>query len=122
MPLRCGDQLSHSTLIQGRPNQWSGYGCTQRLESGPEVLYAFQANARYEVTVRLTNLQVDIDLLLLDACDSWVCMAASSTPLDLQHGAEAITFQAQAGRAYSLAVDGYDGASGEYTIAVDCVE
>jgi hypothetical protein len=63
-----------------------------------------------QATVRLTNVGIDLDLLLLDACDSWVCAAAGKS----------ITFQAEAGQTYSLVVDGYDGASGEYTIGADC--
>jgi hypothetical protein len=112
LPLGCGDQLSHSTLIQGRPNQWSGYSCTQRLESGPEVLYAFRPNVSSEATVRLTALAADLDVFLLDACDSWACTTVGKS----------ITFRAEAGQTYSLAVDGYNGASGSYTITADCVE
>ena len=76
------------------------------------MLYAFRADVSSEATVRLTNFLVDMDLLLLDACDSWACTAAGKS----------VTFRAEAGRTYSLAVDGYNGAAGEYTIAADCVE
>jgi hypothetical protein len=122
LPLRCGDQRSQSTV--GRADQASGYSCTQRALSGPEVLYAFQTETSGQVTVRITNLKVDLDLILLDACDSQVCAVASSLPLDLQtdmhNSSEWITLQAEAGQTYWLVVDGYAGASGDYTIIADC--
>ncbi|RJO65748.1 MAG: hypothetical protein C4523_15520 [Myxococcales bacterium] len=72
-----------------------------------------------QARIRLTDLQTDIDLMLLDACDSWSCIAASATPLDIQHDEE-IKFSAETGRRYVVAVDGYAEASGTYTIAADC--
>jgi len=119
VPLHCGDGLSGNTLVDGRPDVWSGYSCTARLESGPEVLYSFTADADCLVTVRLDNLALDLDLLVLDACDPWSCTTAASTPLDIQDGEE-VAFDVTAGAQYFVVVDGYAGASGTYDIAVDC--
>ena len=74
LPLKCGDRLNHSTLIQGRPNLWSGYGSTQRAESGRETIYALSTAADCVVSrepeeltdrsgsVSRSHLQFDVDL------------------------------------------------------------
>jgi hypothetical protein len=119
LPLKCGDRLDHSTLVQGRANVWREYSRTQRLESGRETIYVFDAPAAGQVVARLKNLTVDLDLLLLTSCDPISNVAASSTPLDLQT-IETVTFATEAGRRYFIVVDGYNGAAGTYTLEVDC--
>lgn len=119
LPLRCGDRFNHSTLIQGRPNVWSGYSRTARLENGPETIYELTTEASCKATVRLTNLTVDLDVLRLEQCDPWSSTVAASTPLDIQDD-EVIEFDTQAGVGDLVVVDGYAGAAGEYTISVDC--
>ncbi|MBI4917257.1 MAG: hypothetical protein HY825_15575 [Acidobacteria bacterium] len=69
------------------------------------------------VQVRLRNLDVDLDLLLLPDCAPESCTAASSTPFTHD---ELIEFTAVAGTDYFVVVDGYDGTAGRYTIEVDC--
>ncbi len=120
LPIKCGDRLSHDTTVQGLPDMWSGYNCSQRLESGREIVYAFQSDDTCQVIVRLANLQVDLDLFLLEQCDPWLCTAASATPVDIQ-GIETVTFTTEADRAYFVIVDGYDGASGTYVVETDCL-
>ncbi len=117
--LQCEKNLSGNTLLEGRPDEWSGYACTQRLESGPEVIYSFHSVADCQVSVRLEDLSVDLDLLVLDQCDPWSCTKAASTPLDIQDGEE-VVFDVKAGGEYFVVVDGYAGASGTYEIAVEC--
>jgi hypothetical protein len=58
LPLRCGDRLNHSTLVQGRANVWSTYGCTQRWMSGREAIYVIQPSTACQVSVQLKNLTV----------------------------------------------------------------
>jgi hypothetical protein len=118
--LACGNLFNHSTLIQGRPNTWSGYSSTQRGESGRETLYGFSSPEKAQVTVHLFNLHTDLDLLLVPRCDSISSSKASSTPLDLQTE-ETLEWTSQAGESWYVVVDGYAGAEGEYTIGVDCV-
>ena len=135
MPLRCGDRLAHSTIVQGRAGQWHGYACTQRWESGREAIYAFVTDQDCRVEMRLVDLTEDLDLMLLKDCDPTACGACasdadsfanaeecSSIPLDLQdHFVETIDFDALAGQARTVVVDGYTYAEGTYTIEVDCV-
>jgi hypothetical protein len=135
LPLRCADRLAHSTIVQGRPNQWYGYACTQRWESGRETIYAFVTDQDCQVEMRLVDLTEDLDLILLKDCDPSPCGACqadsagmsnaqecSSIPLDLQdHFVETIGFEALAGQARTVVVDGYDYSEGTYTLEVDCV-
>jgi hypothetical protein len=105
LPLQCGDRLNHSTLVQGRPNVWNGYGCSQRWMSGPEAIYFIQPPTGCQPVVQLKNLTADLSLFFLPSCDSLFCTEPSAT----------VT-----GQPYFVVVDGYNGAAGSYTLEVDC--
>jgi hypothetical protein len=135
LPLRCGDRLAHSTTIQGQPNQWYGYNCTQRWEGGRETIYHFSSDQDCTVDVRLVDLTTDLDVFLVE-CDPGSCggcasyfdeegwvnaVECSSVPLDLQDSfVEAVSFNVVAGQGRAVVVDGYDYSEGTYTIEVDC--
>ncbi|RJO63787.1 MAG: hypothetical protein C4523_19460 [Myxococcales bacterium] len=119
LALECGDRLAHSTVVQGRPNEWFGYGCSARAESGRETIYAFQTDEDCQVEVRLTNLVADIDLFLLSDCNPFTCEDFSSTPLGIQD-VETVSFETEAGQRRFVVVDGYAEDEGDYTIEVDC--
>ncbi len=119
LPLKCGDRLNHSTLTQGRPNEWSLYSSTQRAESGRETLYAISTATECSVVARLKNLHTDLDLLLVPACNSLSSEKASSTPLDLQT-VETFSWTNQADQVSYVVVDGYAGVEGSYTLEIDC--
>jgi hypothetical protein len=119
LPLRCGDRLEHDTRVQGRPNVWSGYNASARLESGAETVYALKTSTACQVETQLYNLTVDLDLFLLTSCGWLANSLASSTPLDLQT-VETMSFATQAEQTYFVIVDGYDGDEGSYTLQVDC--
>jgi len=120
LPLKCGDRLNHSTILQGRPNRWNLYSSTQRAETGRETLYAFSPSSECEVIARLKNLQTDLDLLLVPRCESISSNKASSTPIDLQTE-ESISWTNPADQTSYVVVDGYSGAEGSYTLEVDCI-
>jgi hypothetical protein len=111
LPLQCGDRLNHSTLVQGRPDVWSAYACSQRVLSGPETIYVIQPPTGCQVSVQLKNLSADLYAFLLPSCDSWSCTEQLSGY---------VTFTAQAGQPKFVAVDGANGAAGTYTLQVDC--
>jgi hypothetical protein len=120
LPVACGDRLNHNTLTQGRANAWTGYDKTARAESGRETVYAFSSENACMVVARLTNLTVDLDLMLLSACDPIRSNTmASSTPLDLQT-VETVSWINSPHQTYYLVVDGYAAAEGSYTIELDC--
>jgi hypothetical protein len=119
IPVECGSSFSHSTVVQGRDNEWSGYSCSARLMSGREVLYRFQAGQQGPVTIALSNLSADLDLFLLTQCDASTCIENASRPADIQD-VESLTFLARPGETYFVSVDGYADAEGTYDFQVSC--
>ncbi len=90
------------------PSLLGAYGCRAWTESGPEHVYRLEVTARVEVSARLADLvgDVDLDLILLEACDTDACLAQENTGFTaiLEPGA------------YVLIVDGYQGSAGAYTL------
>lgn len=119
LPLTCGDSFNHSTITQGRANAWSAYNCTARLENGRETVYRFEYENDCLVTITLSNLTTDLDVLALPACNPWTADKCSSTPLDIQDD-ETIAFLVTGGAPTYVVVDGYDGSEGSYTINASC--
>ena len=120
LPLRCGDRLDHSTVIEGGPNVWGGYGRTARALSGRETVYSFSSASTCMVVATLKNLTTDLDLLLLSACDPIASNEmVSSTPLDLQT-VETIRWTNLPDQISYVVVDGYAGAEGSYSLEVAC--
>lgn len=119
LPLKCGDSFDHSTLIQGRPNEWGTYSATQRGEWGRETIYQFSTAGECAVVARLKNLTTDLDLIRVPTCNPISGDKASSTPLDIQT-IETLSWTNPAGKAFYVVVDGYDGAEGSYTLEVEC--
>ncbi len=119
LPLTCGDELTHSTVTNGRANQWSAYNCTARLENGRETLYRFEYENDCVVAVTLSGMTTDIDLMRVPECDPWQASECSSTPLDIQ-STEDVAFFSRAGVPNYLVVDGYAGQEGQYTIKASC--
>ena len=84
-------------------------------------LYAVTPTSEGLVTVSLTDLTKDLDLVVLasigGACEPRLpgCIGASSTL-----GNEAVTFTAEAGSTYYVVVDGFGTAAGSFSLDVDC--
>ncbi len=119
LPISCGEVVNHSTLIEGRRSVWDGYPTTARGLTGPETLYVFSSAGACQVTATLSELTVDLDLLLLTDCTPAANTRSSSTPLDLQT-VETVRFTAKGSQTYLLVVDGYASAAGSYTLEIDC--
>lgn len=116
----CGDRFEHDTSINGQADTLFAYNCTARGLSGPEVLYSLEGAAHCDVEVRLTELTVDLNLILMRDCDRFSDELCSNTPIDLQDGEERLSFVGSATELDLVTVDGYDGASGSYAIEFDC--
>ena len=91
------------------------YSCSADEYTGPEVAATFVAPFDGTVTVTLDDESAETDILVVsDAqglCDPANCVAT---------GFDEATFEAVAGTTYYLVVDGYDGAVGSFTLALDC--
>lgn len=92
--------LSDSTI--GRQNLISGYPCALWAENGPELIYRLDVAANLELQARLrtTDTEVDLDLFLLNDCDSDSCLVGANTEF---------TAELEAG-IYYLVVDGASSA------------
>jgi hypothetical protein len=117
--ITCGQQVSGDTT--GLANHINTYGCSAwpAPESGPEVIYRLDlptAFAPYDVTATLSDLSEDLDVFILPAggCYSGECLTSAS------YGNFETTVTNVSGGTYYIAVDGYDGDAGSYTLSVDC--
>jgi len=108
--LACGDTVSGNNGTG--TDEFDSYSCTNYNQSGPELRYVFSVPPDTEVTVNLDYHQVDHEILLLGtACDPDDC---------LLYGDDATTFGVLSGGPFVLVIDGYNGASGDFTVSVDC--
>ena len=123
VPLRCGDRIRGGTAAVGVPDEWNGYDCSARLESGPESLLAIGTDRDCQVALRLADLDADLDLFVLESCDPFTCSANSSLPRDIQdiRGVESVEIFQKSGQFRFVAVDGYDDAAGAFTLEADCL-
>jgi hypothetical protein len=115
LPIACGQQVNGDTSTYH--SNYDTYSCGEWSESGPEVIYQFTlpAGNTYDVTASLSNLQLqDLDIFLLSNCSASTCLG-TSTSGDLSASASNIS----AGT-YYIAVDGYQGAMGSYTLDLNC--
>jgi uncharacterized protein YktA (UPF0223 family) len=88
----------------------SAYTCESWDESGPEQVHVITTRGTGTITAALSDISVDLDVFILDACSPLNCAAAGDS--------EAVYENAPPGT-YYIVVDGYDGASGSYTLTVD---
>ena len=100
------DTLQNDTT--GAVSELPGYSCFGWDESGPEQIYELEVTEQLVLYAGLSDLQSDLDLFLLDACDTDACIAYANT--------EFATLVAAG--TYYLVVDGYQGAAGPYTVVI----
>jgi len=120
-------QTSSNNAVPGSTNtieDWCGEGFDGW--TGPELAYLFLPAQTGEVTVSLSNLDEDLDLSVLladfnappeQACDPDLCVANDWNPGGQP---EQLEFEAFAGTAYIIVVDGWDGAVSDFTLSVEC--
>ncbi|MBN2723349.1 MAG: hypothetical protein JXR95_04690 [Deltaproteobacteria bacterium] len=120
--LECGARYTSSTV--GEANEWNGYSVSARAETGPEQVFVMEVG-NYDmqppdcrVVARLTDITTDLDLFVLNTCDPDDAEGFASTPLDIQ-SVESVAFFNNSLKL--IAVDGYDGASGDFNIEIDCL-
>jgi len=112
--LNCGDNVMEDT--NDGQNNIEDYGLGFLL-TGPELIYEFQANTG-ELTASLTNLNADLDLILLSDCNDPTSVLASSTTggnVD-----ETISGTVNNAGTFYLVVDGFNGAASSFTLSLTC--
>lgn len=96
------------------------FGCANFQTTGPEAVYTFVPNEDGPVTVTLSNLTVDLDLFVTTenagSCEPNQCVSFAASA----NSTETLTFEGTAGETYAVVADGFDGAEGTFTLAVDC--
>jgi hypothetical protein len=113
--ISCGGSISGSNA--GRPNNITTYPvCDDSQpplqETGGEVAYQFRSDQDVQVTAVLSDMTEDLDIFALAAsCSADTCV---------DKGDSQLWFPAEAGRTYYIVVDGYEGASGDFSLSVEC--
>lgn len=118
--LSCGAALSLSNDMGGSSTEHGAYGsCSEYTYSGPEIAVELATDRDETVTVRMTGLGADLDLMLLgsEACDGTGCLATSANPYGND---EALAFSAAANTRYVVVVDGWEGAVSSFTLTAEC--
>jgi hypothetical protein len=115
--LTCGDSVSGSN-DEGVSEVWR-YGCDDFVYSGPERAFTVVTDRDEPVTVRLEGLTGDLDLVALVSaeCAGGDCITSSSSPNEAD---ESLVVDAQAGVAFTVVLDGWEGAVSPFVLSVDC--
>ncbi|MFT7624591.1 MAG: hypothetical protein ACI9WU_003779 [Myxococcota bacterium] len=96
-------------------NDVSDYGCAFQPYDGPEFVYAYNALHTGSVTVQLLSSFPGHSIFVMQdqggGCNGASCVMS---------GTEEVTFFASAGLTYFVAIDGANGASGDYHMKVVC--
>lgn len=117
--LTCGDTVTSRNDGAGSTATHGYYGCSTYAYSGPEVAYEVRTSLSEAVTVSLGGLSADLDLYVLQdaSCDASGCIGSSVNP---DASGEAVGFDAAAGQAYVVVIDGYEGAVSDFSLTVSC--
>ncbi len=118
VPIACGAQDSRDTGAHNADIDF--YGCVGWDETGPEVIYSLSlaAGSNYTVTAELSGHTVDLDLFLLNAGGCLSPTAQCLTPSSF--GSDSVTAGNLTPGTYNIAVDGYQGVHGTYTLSITC--
>ncbi len=94
----------------GRPSSVSYYNCSGWTESGPEVVHKVTTTRTGDLRAELSNLGgVDLDVFILSDCTADSCLPGA-------FGDNAAVYPNAPPGTYYIVVDGYNGASGPYTL------
>jgi hypothetical protein len=107
--LTCGQTYTGTTV--GGASNVSTYNCQTWNESGPEKVHKIVTGSTGTITATLSGMSVDLDVFILSGCNETQCVASGDNSASYAN--------APAGT-YYIVVDGYNGASGAYTLNVTC--
>jgi hypothetical protein len=110
--LQCNASVEGSTV--GLANGFSSYGCGFDA-SGPEALYQFASD---------TEVYVQIDMAEPGAGkhNAYVIKGDCNPNVCVTNDFDSVHWTAKPGVTYIYSVDGYQGASGAFTLTVTCIE
>lgn len=118
--LVCGEAMGGSNF--GAENNVQEFSCAGWQTTGPEQVFLLETGADGPVTLDLSGLTADLDLFVTttagDECDTGNCVGVSGNG---NASPEHLEFQATAGVTYMVVVDGWDGATSDFTLLADCV-
>jgi hypothetical protein len=121
--LACGAAANGSNGGAGSTDQVPSYSCNAWSYGGPEYAYSFQPASDDHVTVLLSGLADDLDLLVLQdsgsGCDPAACIGDSS---NIGTTDESVALDVVGGATYYVVVDGFNGATSDYSIQLLCSE
>lgn len=119
IPLTCGETYIGNN-VNGSDNA-SLYSCEGNIlnveNNGPEVVHTFTTTEAGTVDISLTDLSANLELFLLRDCDRGSCIDFSQNS---GNNSESISVNLDAGT-YYVVVDGFNGATSDYTLQVDCI-
>jgi len=107
--LTCGQTFSGTTV--GGASNVTTYNCQTWSETGPEKVHKVTTTATGNITATLSGMSADLDVFILSSCSENACVAS---------GDNAATYSSAPAGTYYIVVDGYQGASGAYTLNVTC--
>ena len=107
----CGGSYQGDTT--GAPSNVTYYNCVRWRESGPEDVYVLTTETTGDIIATFNDVSVDLDVFILSSCDAMSCLA---------HGNNAAKYRNAPPGTYYIVVDGYEGASGSYTLGVRCTK
>ena len=124
--LYCGDAIE---LDCGTPFKYNNslgeddvslYTCGTNVynveNNGPEIVHYFTTTTAGNVDIELSGLSANLELFLLGECDRGECLQYSQNP---GTNSETISTYLEPGT-YYVVVDGYNGATSDYTLQVNC--
>lgn len=116
--LECGTPFKYNNSLG--EDDVSLYTCGPNVynveNNGPEVVHYFTTTTAGDVEIQLTGLSANLELFLLQDCDRGECMMYSQNP---GTNSETLTTYLEPGT-YYVVVDGYNGATSDYTLQVNC--
>jgi len=107
--LSCGQTVSGTTV--GGASNVTTYNCQTWSESGPEKVYKIVTTSAGNLTATLSNMTVDLDVFIVSSCSENACVAS---------GDNAASYASAPAGTYYIVVDGYNGASGTFSLNVTC--
>jgi hypothetical protein len=124
--LACDDNLTGESNDQtGSTNTIVDYcGAGQDNWTGPEYTYELSVTENTIITITLSNLSADVDMIVLrddgtQGCNPLECFVYSME-IQPDNPTEEVNFEAQPGYTYYVVIDGWDTAVATYDVAVVC--